>query len=63
MEERLINLEMKVSHQDVIIEDLHQVVYQQQLLIERLLKKIEPIEALLKSENEIRGPGEKPPHY
>jgi len=65
-ENRLIDLEIKISHQDQIIEDLHQVIYQQQLTIDALEKRLTLLEKRF-NENatgglDIRG-HEKPPHY
>ncbi|QDK45718.1 SlyX protein [Bdellovibrio sp. ZAP7] len=66
-ESRLINLEIKISHQDQVIEELHQVVYEQQKAIEKLEVLLNGLtsrlkEALEAEGSEIRG-NEKPPHY
>jgi SlyX protein len=60
-EQRFIAIETKISHQEVMLEDLHEVLYKQQELIEQLQKRIKKLEDQI--QNEIRGPGEKPPHY
>ena len=66
-EKRLIDLEIKVSHQDLIIEDLHTVIYQQQKQLDQLKDSLkiltQKIKAAAENENEIRGGNEKPPHY
>jgi SlyX protein len=66
-ESRLVNLEIKISHQDQVIEDLHQVIYEQQKAIEKLEVTLNGLtkrlqEALNEEGSEIRG-NEKPPHY
>lgn len=62
-QERLVNIEMKISHQDLIIEELNQVVYQQQQTIDVLSKKLKLIEDQFRSDPNIGPAGEKPPHY
>jgi SlyX protein len=67
MDERITNLEIKMSHQDHVIEELHQAIYDQQKVIDKLetlmnglTKRLQ--EALSEEGSEIRG-NEKPPHY
>jgi len=62
-EQRFIDIETKLLHQEVIIEDLHQVLYKQQEMIDILQKKIKLLDEQLQNNNEIRAAGEKPPHY
>ncbi|WP_413581694.1 SlyX family protein [Bdellovibrio sp. HCB288] len=66
-ESRIVNLEIKISHQDQVIEELHQVMYEQQKTIDKLetlltglTKRLQ--ETLGDQDAEIRG-HEKPPHY
>lgn len=65
-EEQLINLEMKVAHQEVLLEELHQALYAQQKTIDKLEQTVATLTKLLKETiegtGEIRG-HEKPPHY
>ncbi len=61
--ERLVNIEMKISHQDLIIEELNQVIYQQQQTIDGLSKKLKLIEEQFRADPNIGPAGEKPPHY
>ena len=63
MEERLIDLEIRITRQEDMIDELNKTVYQQQL-------KIDNFEAILKErvsrivELENDNPlNEKPPHY
>ncbi len=60
---RIINIEMKMSHQDVMLEELHQVIYRQQLELDLLQKKLSLLQEQLSSDSDIRPAGEKPPHY
>jgi SlyX protein len=62
-EQRFIDIETKLVHQEVILEDLHQVLYKQQEIIDLLQKKIKAMDEQFQSQNEIRAAGEKPPHY
>lgn len=62
-EQRLIAIETKILHQDVMLEDLHQVLYKQLAVIEALEKKLKKMEEQIEAHNEIRAAGEKPPHY
>ena len=62
-EQRFIAIETKISHQEVILEELHQVLYAQQEIIDNLTKKLKIAEELLGATQDIRSAGEKPPHY
>jgi SlyX protein len=66
-EERFIALEVKISHQEALLEELHQVLYQQQETIDSmeiklnsLLKRIEDAPGI---GGEIGPHNQKPPHY
>ena len=67
MEERLIELETKISYQDHIIGELNEVVTSQQQQIERLEKEMKRIHSHLKALNSsgLARPDEEipPPHY
>lgn len=62
-EQRFIAIETKLLHQEQLLEDLHQLIYEQQKTIDLLNKKIKKFEEQIQDENEIRAAGEKPPHY
>ena len=67
-DERLINIETKVSFQEDHIEELNKTVYQQQQKIERLEAICEAlarqVRSLAEAGNEGKGPAnERPPHY
>lgn len=62
-DERFIAIEMKISHQDKLLEELHQVLYEQQDRIQKLEKKLKQLEDMSNSDAEIRPANEKPPHY
>ncbi|MGZ3771630.1 MAG: SlyX family protein [Bdellovibrio sp.] len=65
-EQRFIDLETKIAHQEYLIEELNQTVYQQQKIIDKLESTLETLikryQELVEGGNEIR-PHEKPPHY
>ncbi|HEX7674111.1 MAG TPA: SlyX family protein [Bdellovibrio sp.] len=66
LEQRLTDIEIKVAHQDHVIEELHQVIYEQQKTIDKLQSTLtiisKRIQEALGDGTEIRG-HEKPPHY
>lgn len=66
-ENRLIDIEIKIAHQEDVVESLNQVVYEQQKKIDQLEAMIS---ALARHVRELSGSGnasdvanEKPPHY
>lgn len=65
-EQRLIDLETKIAHQEYLIEELNQALYQQQKTIDKLEATITTLvkryQELLAGGDDIR-PNEKPPHY
>lgn len=63
-ESRLIDLEIKFSHQEAAIEELQQTVHNQYLAIEKLEKALKVITDQLKTLTGVEGAAnEKPPHY
>ena len=66
-DQHLIDLEIKISHQEIAIEELRETVFKQQVMIDKLEKSLEIMNDRLKGVAdggfEI-GPGnDKPPHY
>ncbi|WII72282.1 SlyX family protein [Bdellovibrio sp. 22V] len=65
-EQRFIDIETKIAHQEYMIEELNQVLYEQQKTIDKLEGLLttltKRLEGLGDGDN-VRGPGEKPPHY
>lgn len=66
MEKQLVELEIKISHQEIAIEELKQNAFEQSLLIVKLEKELQRLNTRL--DGAITpiaiGPGnEKPPHY
>jgi SlyX protein len=61
-EQRLIDLETKISFQEVLIEDLQKVVNDQYLSLEKIEKSMKLLDEKLKASNESPK-NEKPPHY
>jgi SlyX protein len=67
IEERLVNIEAKITFQEDLIEELNKVVYQQQKKLDRLEAICESlarhIESLSEERNEGTPANERPPHY
>lgn len=66
-EQRLIELEIRFSHQDHFLRELNDVVVGQQLKIEQLEKAIIDLKRSINSEAGVKETrnlsDEKPPHY
>lgn len=66
-EQRLIDIEIKLSHQENTIETLNEVVLKQELLIFQLNEKLEKLVKELseerKAEKHKKARNEKPPHF
>ena len=67
IEERLANIEAKITFQEDLIEELNKTVYQQQQKLERLEAICEALarelRALAEAGNEGKSANERPPHY
>ena len=67
IEERLVNIEAKITFQEDLIEELNKTVYQQQQKLERLEAICEALARHIQSLSETRNEGmpanERPPHY
>jgi SlyX protein len=67
IEERLENIETKISLQEDLVEELNKTIYQQQQKLERLEAICESLvrhmESLEEAGNVSRTANEKPPHY
>lgn len=62
LESRIIDLEIKFTHQEDLIDHLNKIVTAQQFTIDGLLKQVKEIKAeSVNSNSDI--PNEKPPHY
>ncbi len=66
-EDRLIDLELKITQQEHTIEELNSVIYSQQKQIDTLESKVATLIQRFKdyldgNSDDIRG-NEKPPHY
>jgi uncharacterized coiled-coil protein SlyX len=64
--EPLIDLETKISHQEVAIDELKQTVFEQHIAIEKLEKELKRLNDRLSGidSGPVIGPGnDKPPHY
>jgi len=66
-EERLVNIEAKITFQEDLIEELNKTVYQQQQKLDRLEAICEALAKHIQSQAEGRNEGmpanERPPHY
>lgn len=67
IEERLVNIEAKITFQEDLIEELNKTVYQQQQQLDRLGAVCEALARQIQSQTETRNEGmpanERPPHY
>ena len=67
MNDKLIDLEIRLTHQESHLEELDKIIYQQQRMIDQLLEKLSTLEKRLKTttENNILSQSEEapPPHY
>ena len=67
IEERLVNIETKISFQEDLIEELNKVVYQQQKKLNQLeaicTSLTRHIQSLAEAGNESKPANEMPPHY
>lgn len=63
-EERLIDLETKITHQDFLIEQMNEVLFRQQTQLDKLEAILVALGKRLQGGEGDFGPGnEKPPHY
>jgi SlyX protein len=66
-EKKIIDLETRIAHQDLLLEELNQVVYKQQLQIDALETQmgvlVKRIQEEAASAREIGPANDKPPHY
>jgi SlyX protein len=67
IEERIVNLEAKITFQEDLIEELNKTVYQQQQELDRLQVFCESlarnIQSLAEAGSEGKPANERPPHY
>lgn len=67
MDERLIDLEIRLTHQENHIEELDRIIFQQQKAIDLLTAQVQHLQQKLKNATEanILSPSEEspPPHY
>lgn len=67
IEERLVNIETKISYQEDLLEELNKTVYQQQQKLAQLeaicTSLTSHIQSLAEAGNAIKSANERPPHY
>jgi SlyX protein len=61
VEERLIEIEIKIANQEHLLDQLNSVIYEQQKQIDQLERAIKGFEKA--NTPDIRPHSEKPPHY
>ena len=66
-EDRLVDIETKLSYQEDLVEELNKTVYQQQQKLERLQAMCEALarelRALAEAGNDGKSANKRPPHY
>ena len=66
-DDRLMDIEIKISRQEDLVDTLNQMVYEQQTKIDQLEKMIKALamhlKALPSGEGDVSPANEKPPHY
>jgi len=66
-EDRIVNLEIKFSHQDHFLMQLNEVVMKQSKVIERLEKEMIDLKSMMNTSAQVDQnrtlADEKPPHY
>lgn len=63
MEERFVDLEMRISHQEDMIDELNKLVYQQQVKIDKLESVLKEVAKRIIDLETDRTINERPPHY
>ncbi len=61
-DERFVDLEIKIAHQEQLLEQLNDVIYQQQKKIDEIEKMVKIMNSKVSNDNINQG-DEKPPHY
>jgi SlyX protein len=62
-EKRTIELETKIAHQEIAIEELQKNLNEQSMLIDKLEKGFKLIKERMEAVGPVLPPNEKPPHY
>lgn len=63
MEQRIVDLEIRFTHQDELLRELSALVYEQRKVIDRMERKVATLEEKLTGGDGGPIPHEKPPHY
>ena len=63
MEERFVDLEMRISHQEDMIDELNKLVYQQQVKSDKLESDLKEVAKRIIDLETDRTINERPPHY
>ncbi|AVR94394.1 SlyX family protein [Pseudoduganella armeniaca] len=64
VENRLIDIEIKLAHQEDLVESLNERIYQQQKQIDQLEGTLALLAERIRTSNSAQAPlNERPPHY
>jgi SlyX protein len=63
MEERIVELEIRYTHQQRMLEELSEVVLEQGRALERLGRELETLRGRVEAGSEEEPANEPPPHY
>ncbi len=65
MDPRLVELEVKITHQERLVATLNEVITQQQVTVEALARRLERVEHQLQEKGDQGASGAEPPppHY
>ena len=62
-ENRIIELETKIAHQEMALEELQKSVHDQSMVIDKLQKTLKVLQQSVENSIEPAPRNEKPPHY
>lgn len=62
-EERFVNLETKIAYQEKLISDLNEVLLQRGSELDKLLRRVDSLEKLVREGPPEAPDDEPPPHY
>jgi SlyX protein len=63
MEQRLVDLEVRYTHLERLVEELNQVVFAQQQTIDRLVRQLTELAQRMEAAGPPPPAADKPPHY
>lgn len=63
MEPRIVDLEVRYTHQERLLDELSKIVFEQSKAIAELERRLGALEKRAREEGDPTLPHEKPPHY